>query len=956
MVEAASRTSYQKPPWTSAVGSREEILAELEAFPLFSNTPADGLSPDDLRQVFSPDTPIEALHLSVRSRNVLITLKIDNLGQLLLLTVDQLMHTRNFGRKCLNEVQRIVWKWIVEERSFPVIVPGPDYLTNPVDETNLHQLPLYTNVEQKGILPSDLHPSYKSEIAINELRLPVRAINVLNTLEFTTIGKLLLTRSGELMKYRNCGRKSLKDIQRAVQIFLCEEKEPTLRPSLAFSSFNDLIRSSLMAGMRNKERNVNIALKRMGWDEEEIPTLEEVARVFCLTRERVRQIEVMAQKVLIHPATIRSQQQFWDAVENIIYRAGGVVGLEELAVDIKKYFKWNSAISPHMLGCFMALRPGLVVDEKHHWICSNKLPCVKCKKISLWVKEIVIQSDRMTFVGLQDVTHDRCMTATCKLPQDDRPRHSLAFFKCLLENDPTLNDHIYLDAMTFINREDYILREGRVGKAIEILLRQAGRPLHHTQVTYQLNQMRGDESTTEHNAYAVLERLPNIIFWGRGIFVHQDCVTPPLDLLDEIAISLRERLQTGAPFMAIHSVYEQFINECSDHGLPNDQALYSCLRKWRPLDMQFTHYPYIYGPDQTGEKMSITLLIEQFIQDSGEEISVEEINHYVKEHVGWLNPNEQHVLGKIPNILKTLEGKYLHISYLNRLPSATQDLLQFTRRLAQTHSHVSVLKIWREKCVTCRLIGLRDPRMLFDYLRLHSEDDLILSSYPQIHAAHEDQIEKHNESVPDIIVRYLLDQGHPVSYPEVETHFVEQLGYKQNSLIAALNREDVLRCSTQMYVHKHTIGWDSYKQQALHEDAALYFQQACNSGRPWGMIKELLEVGDLPVLEGKCLWTDCLLTELLSCNDNIRILGNQRNAFVILPNNAEIESFADLAAWILEHEFMGAAHVQDFSDQLVRYGIIKGMIRPGMLQESQKLCIEGQQIILGRFAKHVRNN
>ncbi len=93
-----------------AIGHAGKILKDhFEYFINFEETdfePEDeGLSPEEekLKEVLS--TPVDELELSVRSNNCLKNADIHTLGDLVQRTEDQMLQTRNFGKKSLEEIR-----------------------------------------------------------------------------------------------------------------------------------------------------------------------------------------------------------------------------------------------------------------------------------------------------------------------------------------------------------------------------------------------------------------------------------------------------------------------------------------------------------------------------------------------------------------------------------------------------------------------------------------------------------------------------------------------------------------------------------------------------------------------------------------------------------------------------------------------------------------------------------
>ncbi len=93
-----------------AIGHAGKILKEhFQYFINFEETDLveeeEGLSPEEekLKEVLS--TPIDELELSVRSRNCLKSIDIEILGDLVQKTKEEMLDTRNFGKKSLEEIR-----------------------------------------------------------------------------------------------------------------------------------------------------------------------------------------------------------------------------------------------------------------------------------------------------------------------------------------------------------------------------------------------------------------------------------------------------------------------------------------------------------------------------------------------------------------------------------------------------------------------------------------------------------------------------------------------------------------------------------------------------------------------------------------------------------------------------------------------------------------------------------
>lgn len=119
------RTDYDKlvlEVWTDGSISPEDALAEAskiakDHFTLFINFDEDqivgdeDLSDEDEQLRRFLDTPVEELELSVRSSNCLKNANIRTIGDLTKKTEEDIVKTRNFGKKSLQEIKEKLSEW-----------------------------------------------------------------------------------------------------------------------------------------------------------------------------------------------------------------------------------------------------------------------------------------------------------------------------------------------------------------------------------------------------------------------------------------------------------------------------------------------------------------------------------------------------------------------------------------------------------------------------------------------------------------------------------------------------------------------------------------------------------------------------------------------------------------------------------------------------------------------------
>ncbi len=143
------------------------------------------------------DTPISEFELSVRARNCLKKMNIQNLGDLLKLTETELMSYKNFGETSLHEINALLQKKGLRLGQKP----------DEIDAATLIEAPPPPKV---SVPPG-------SEVLltklVSEMELSVRARRCLQRLNIDRLGDLIQRTEAELLATRNFGATSLSEIK-----------------------------------------------------------------------------------------------------------------------------------------------------------------------------------------------------------------------------------------------------------------------------------------------------------------------------------------------------------------------------------------------------------------------------------------------------------------------------------------------------------------------------------------------------------------------------------------------------------------------------------------------------------------------------------------------------------------------------------------------------------------------
>src|SRR5690606_32668131 len=80
----------------------------LALLPIFSDEKLKCITANDLHQGFKCGSRLSELVISQRTSNVLRTLKVTTIGELMFFPYRELLRKKNFGQKCLKEVHEII--------------------------------------------------------------------------------------------------------------------------------------------------------------------------------------------------------------------------------------------------------------------------------------------------------------------------------------------------------------------------------------------------------------------------------------------------------------------------------------------------------------------------------------------------------------------------------------------------------------------------------------------------------------------------------------------------------------------------------------------------------------------------------------------------------------------------------------------------------------------------------
>jgi hypothetical protein len=718
-----------------------------------------------------------------------------------------------------------------------------------------------------------------------------------------------------------------------------EKKQPS------FLSFEAMIMSWLLPRAKTK-RNVDIFMDRMGWSGEGSKTLEEIGGIYGLTRERVRQIESKLMLKITKKWVITELAPLWSAIDHIV-ESLGILDLNDLGRQLINYFKWDSSPSPDGLESIISLHPEptftLAKEESNSYLILKNLKCIECKPISEYL---------LTRLPGGQISMNSAISAFDMFCKTKCNQETLTTSPTLIRYMTANNEHIkkhFKEEEDILYTIDYWnLFHGRLLAAAEAILKISGRAMHFTEIADELREAKRNDFLLR-NLHASLDRSNVAILWGRGTFIHSQHITFSYKLITEIEKWINDRLRQNIPLVSVNGAFKAFKQECLNAEIPNEVALYSCLRMSADPKLNCPYYPYIFLSEGSLTFSSLSV-IEKFIHDEGGPIPLEKLRRYAIDDIGLKEAQLINALDKNADILRFKKGEYVHRDYLNIEEDKINEITTYIKHILSTQTHVSVDKIFHDKIIDCKLMGINDPALLFSVLQLYTHD-LVLNNSPQIYSSEGEDNSK-TMGIISTIVDYIKRKLSYCTLQELYEYFVDELGYSKNTVYFVLNNHKIYRYLQGCIIHEETLGWTDTKQTQLEQIASGVYEEALKLGQCYGLIPELIESSNLPSLDNNVDWTELLISELLEKNNNFKIIGNAKKVFVPTINSKHIESVEDLLYELLKSKHKGAANLNDFAEELVDLGIVIKGITKNMLGESKKVSIIGQEIILTELMKN----
>jgi len=579
---------------------------------------------------------IKKTDLSVRAINVVLH-DCSSIEDCFLLNQKALLACQNCGKKTADEILDLI------EKNKPEgdFLPSPaikKQLGAPPTEESLSLLPIFSSTTLEGLSAKDLHPAFKDNSKLSDLLLlSVRVMNVLDIMGLKTVGDILFTPGSKFLKRQNFGRNSLKEIKRQIHSLYFSKQHGSTSfgddtISIDFTSYDNMI-SSFTAVCVKDVRNQGIFQKKLCFQSEKTPTLEEIGQIFGITRERVRQIVKKELRKFKHKININKLEYFWEKIDGVVDNGGGIIHLGELPEVLQTKFNWPKAPHYLALGELLALRRSKGSYKNSSDLITTDCECPSCEQVFKQLNELDFTENKTYHVEVLAIKlKDYCQTH-CSWKDPVKTFHKAFIEHLIYKTDGCLRlqDDIVMSRNKWIETHCNKLED-----LVCYVLEVHGKPMHFSEIAKQIRKHNINfKEVSDHNVHASIARYDTIKISSRGTFGLKSW---KLKNYRSVSTAIEEFLESnGLPQRRQH-IIEHLDGEFAEGNITAalstetrfksiGDGIYDRLQNWqkRTLDglieeladhvSEFAHY--LTGRNNTSYKLVMAYVFIRSMDDQG---------------------------------------------------------------------------------------------------------------------------------------------------------------------------------------------------------------------------------------------------------------------------------------------------------------------------------------------------
>lgn len=887
ILENKGKTSFEEGVITDATW--------ISHFPFFSGKKANKELEAKILEKIAMSINYLGMDFSVRAISSFENFKIKTLGDLLLICSHEYLNVRHVGKTTYDEVSQKIKT--IFERNNDIL---KDFNSNAKKNTNEDVFPFFRGTPY-SVKIQDLKDVKTGEMNISVLEVGKKIITKLNKIDIYSFQDLLNT---QVIQFSNKLRDEELNVifTKAYQLAkaLLIEKECFCNDIDDCCEYVGTVvcKEGFLQAYLNPREEKCLRL-RLGIDSE-VKTLQEIANQEKITRERVRQLENKA----LNKLNLKLKTSCRLAISRFIdeYHRNGQMLMSEY-----KLGQYNNN-GLKILKALLKVRGEKIeyIEEIAVWKFKDQN---RENKIDRYLRERCREGDFYSEIEMRDLivtlgkvfdigkVSIKPLSAWVMLKWFKKERDKY-FFRTV--NRSVLMEYIFKkyfpDGLAVL--KDY-------NKLVVALKKERVEHFFKIKKGYFQN---------------LLLLNDNIVLWAWGVYIHKDCVKIDDKVLKSVKDWIAHKfIKEKVPKVSLWGAYEKYRSECVKSGIPNEHALYTCMKMFFSEEYSFLKDPYVY-PAGTDEMLKAKDYIEKHLLEIRKALSAKEIGALL----GIRPYQTTNILSYSDKILQWGIGKYIHIRNINVSMSDLEAVCDYAKKMTNKYKHFSIKQIFHNNIVLCKKNKIETPRALFSLFNLYFSDQLFFPRYPYVlchdHGIHDDGVFSLNDLVED----FFFCNNRVVHLKELYDYFVVKRGYNKAS-IETINYlcEGIVKYSRGSFINLKAIKWSEEKSKKLEDIAIQEFQKNVDLGKPFGVLLDVLE-RELPEIneEIEVYWQRTLLRELLESIDSIKFIGSYKDIYILYPNKYNLLNTEDLIAFVLKNEFGGAVNKGIFLKRLKELGIV----------------------------------
>ncbi|MBP2653682.1 MAG: hsdR [Firmicutes bacterium] len=674
-------------------------------------------------------------------------------------------------------------------------------------------------------------------------------------------------------------------------------------PDLAFNSRLQQIVFLVLGILRNDRVNktsraIVILEKKFSMiSENRGHSLKDVSNALGITRERVRQIITR-----FWHKELQKQPNLMESVVDDINRLGGLVPNSALMPE----FDALSQFEQFAVGEVFAIFDLLLTDKRGFLTSFTK------REYENILKELEIDLRDAERVPMDLALVERIVQDFI-VKQGLYPLCQASFLQIVLTD------------MLLPWQDGYILKKFPKSDKILCVLKEytQGLAIHKDFDSFfeRLNELfPGQFNKNDRYIYSAIASSSKAYLWGWGVYIHRDNTNVTKDDLEEVVAWISSQFQSGVEKLSVYAPYNEFRTIMIEKGIPNEHALYSCLRYFYSEEFSMPKSPYLYPSYVEGHLQNADVL-EEYIRSAGKNVAFTELKDEFTNRRGWKEYTLNQAIALSSQTIRTARGEY---GLLDWYPLATPENLEpLAQYLESLLSHdvqqINIRLIFIHKQVTCNQLRIGSDIALYSLMEHAFVDRFAFPQYPHVQVKSLDvSLETSNVKQLDDYMRKI---NNSIFRSELRKEFIEGRAWTDKAIENALRANpDIFilkRGAPTEYVHRDVIGWNKDKQSQLEEWVQTSLERFRNGPVSYGnVLRDLFKPQYFPQLEAGIPWTDDLLKELLKGCSFIEFIGTSKAIFVPVPNNCNIYDDKGFMEFILKNEFQGNANIFQFKERL----------------------------------------